>query len=107
MTTCKQCGSQAINHQYHGRDSSDPDLCDVCYWRKRAESPWMPIETAPKDRTVVDIWRDKWGGERLADMRFVDLGKGNVFYEPDDGGAGCVRDATHWMHPPKPPESKE
>jgi hypothetical protein len=22
----------------HGRDGSDPDLCDVCYWRKRAET---------------------------------------------------------------------
>jgi hypothetical protein len=30
------CGSYAINHQHHGRDGSDPDLCDVCYWRKRA-----------------------------------------------------------------------
>lgn len=35
---CKQCGSYAINHNLHGRDGSDPDLCDVCYWRKRAES---------------------------------------------------------------------
>jgi hypothetical protein len=30
------CGSYAINHHCHGRDGSDPDLCDVCYWRKRA-----------------------------------------------------------------------
>ena len=34
---CKRCGSYAINHNLHGRDGSDPDLCDVCYWRKRAE----------------------------------------------------------------------
>jgi hypothetical protein len=33
---CKECGSQAINHQLHGRDGTDDDLCDVCYWRKRA-----------------------------------------------------------------------
>lgn len=33
---CK-CGSYAINPQHHGRDGSDNDLCDVCYWRKRAE----------------------------------------------------------------------
>lgn len=31
------CGSAAINHHRHGRDGSDPDLCDVCYWRKRAD----------------------------------------------------------------------
>jgi len=35
MQQCK-CGSFAINHNHHGRDGSDPDLCDVCYWRKRA-----------------------------------------------------------------------
>ena len=33
---CKNCGSYAINHHLHGRDGSDPDVCDVCYWRKRS-----------------------------------------------------------------------
>lgn len=36
---CVECGSYAINHQLHGRDGSDLDLCDVCYWRKRAAPP--------------------------------------------------------------------
>jgi ribosome-binding protein aMBF1 (putative translation factor) len=35
---CRVCGSYAINHHCHGRDGSDADLCDVCYWRERAES---------------------------------------------------------------------
>jgi len=34
---CKNCGSYAINHSSHGRDGSDGDLCDVCFWRTRAE----------------------------------------------------------------------
>lgn len=34
---CKICGSFAINPHLHGRDDSDLDLCDVCYWRKRAD----------------------------------------------------------------------
>lgn len=38
MRKCKECGSYAINHCSHGRDGSDVDLCDVCYWRKRAAS---------------------------------------------------------------------
>src|SRR3990167_508111 len=38
MNKCIMCGSYAINHNHHGRDGSDPDLCDVCYWRKRAEN---------------------------------------------------------------------
>ena len=38
MNRCKLCSSQAINLTAHGRDgTSDPDLCDVCYWRTRAE----------------------------------------------------------------------
>ena len=37
MNPCK-CGSYAINPHHHGRDpEADLDLCDVCYWRKRAE----------------------------------------------------------------------
>ena len=36
--TCKNCGSFAINHYKHGRDGSDVDLCDVCFWRKRANA---------------------------------------------------------------------
>lgn len=34
---CKRCFSYAINPHMHGRDRTDLDLCDVCYWRKRAE----------------------------------------------------------------------
>lgn len=37
MGKCKICGSYAINHHLHGRDGSDDDLCDVCFWRKRAK----------------------------------------------------------------------
>lgn len=36
MNNCKNCGSFAVNHHCHGRDGGDADLCDVCYWRKRA-----------------------------------------------------------------------
>jgi hypothetical protein len=35
--SCKRCGSYAINPHLHGRDDSRPDLCDVCYWRDKAE----------------------------------------------------------------------
>ena len=37
MNLCKECGSYAINPSHHGREPKvDLDLCDVCYWRKRA-----------------------------------------------------------------------
>jgi hypothetical protein len=34
---CK-CGSYAINLHRHGRDLTDTESCDVCYWRHRAEA---------------------------------------------------------------------
>jgi hypothetical protein len=38
MSNCKRCGSYAINPRLHGREADqDVGLCDVCYWRKRAE----------------------------------------------------------------------
>ena len=37
MKSCILCKSYAINPSQHGRDGTDNDLCDVCYWRKRAE----------------------------------------------------------------------
>ena len=36
---CKRCYSFAINPHCHGREAGvDLDVCDVCYWRKRAEA---------------------------------------------------------------------
>jgi hypothetical protein len=66
---------------------------------------WLPIATAPKDRTPIDIFRPGCGGERCVNMMRTDLGKGNVFYEPVQGGPCCVRDATHWMPIPKAPNA--
>lgn len=38
MNACIRCRSYAINLNGHGREEGvDLDLCDVCYWRKRAE----------------------------------------------------------------------
>lgn len=71
-------------------------------------SEWKTIDSAPKDSTPIDLWipgfgGDHWGGERLSNMRRVDLGKGNVFYEPIKSGPCCVRNATHWSPLPFPP----
>jgi hypothetical protein len=35
VKSCK-CGSYAINHHCHGRDGTHPDLCDVCFWRRKS-----------------------------------------------------------------------
>jgi len=37
MERCIECSSYAINPRHDGRDGvSDLNLCNVCYWRKRA-----------------------------------------------------------------------
>lgn len=69
----------------------------------RAAPEWQPIEMAPKDDTPVDLWRPVCGGERLANMRRIELSPGNVFYTAIESGYTCVRDATHWMPLPSPP----
>lgn len=46
MSNCKRCGSYAINQHCHGREAGvDLDLCDVCYWRKRAEASTLFVQT--------------------------------------------------------------
>ena len=85
--------------------SGQPELFSEEFMAHQAaiKKGWLPIETAPKDQTPVDLWRPSWGGERCTNMRRVDLGNGNVFYEPVSSGPSCVRDATHWMPIPQNP----
>ena len=46
------CGSYAINPGQHGRiEGADLDLCDVCYWRKRAFDP-RPMSEAREDEIL-------------------------------------------------------
>ena len=49
MKSCK-CGSYAINPGQHGRDDTDLDLCDVCFWRKRATTSAQDREDAERYR---------------------------------------------------------
>ena len=76
------------------------------------DSPWLPISEAPKDGTVVDLWLKEPWDKRQADM---------VWYEPwgvwmhkdapetigpdtDTFGTGALV-PTHFMYPPKGPNS--
>lgn len=54
MTPCTRCGSYAINPHCHGRNDSDLDLCDVCYWRKRAEA----LTAQPAQAVDLEQFRD-------------------------------------------------
>ena len=59
---------------------------------------WLPIEQAPKDGTAVDLWLgNRSKPRRLANYHRTRLGRDNIFYEPNEGGPCCIRDATHFM----------
>lgn len=113
---CK-CGSHAINHHRHGRDGSDPDLCDVCYWRKRV-AVWQPIETAlpPMDMPVwlYDGKRTFIGGRDAGDgdgwlwWRAVDhIERFNAedWYIIDSENDDLH--PTHWLPLPEPPKEED
>jgi hypothetical protein len=50
---CKRCGSFAINPDHHGRDKTNLDLCDVCFWRNKAER----LDTLSKH--MVEVMRER------------------------------------------------
>ena len=99
---CARCRSGAINPSDHGRtEGVDLDLCDVCYWRKRAESAtWpkpRPISEAPKDGTMVLIqvpaYMPQWTIGLFDRKHWIDLCCAAAIVEP-----------THFL--PLPPEVK-
>jgi len=56
--SCKTCYSYAINPHTHGREAGvDLDLCDVCYWRKRA-APTGPVLTDDEAEYLFEEWYD-------------------------------------------------
>jgi len=63
---------------------------------------WLPIETAPKDDTPVDIWTKTDG--RLTDMYLLLNDEWGPRYMPLYNGPAFVDDATHWMPIPGDPE---
>lgn len=55
-------------------------------------SEWRPIETAPKDGTVIDLWVPEFG--RLT----------NEWFDPEDDSWTFPGQPTHWMPIPEPPK---
>lgn len=79
---------------------------------------WQPIETAPKNETVVDLWavlpeHDPTQGERLANCFWrvfpgdrINEGQWCQQYAEAPGSSFEVDEIpTHWMPRPEPPVS--
>lgn len=73
-------------------------------------SPWQPIETAPKDGTLVLLWCNfsdhslrvlisRYMPERVVPVRRPH----DPFVWQSEGGAIAERVPTHWMPLPEPP----
>jgi len=65
----------------------------------------MPIETAPRDGTSVDVWTKN--GERWTDVRFRN-DKWVQWWLDDFGSMGWIRvpNPTHWLAIPSPPKGE-
>lgn len=60
---------------------------------------WQPIETAPRDGVMVDLWTEYWG--RIANCRW-DQGK---WWHLRKGHEESELGATHWQPLPAPPDA--
>jgi hypothetical protein len=66
MNKCPECGSYSINPNQQGRDSSCPDLCDICYWKVKladaqeriAELKALLIQHCTLPEITDDIYHD-------------------------------------------------
>lgn len=57
--SCTRCRSGAINPKAHGRtEGADIDLCDVCYWRKRAAASYCARCAGAAVRTDSDRYAE-------------------------------------------------
>lgn len=74
MSKCRNCGSYAINHSLHGRDGSDEEFCDVCFWRKRAETQQAEIERLKKRNNEL-FYTLKWLFEMTDDLDCEDYSR--------------------------------
>lgn len=89
MRKCKKCGSHAINPGKRGRDNTDLDLCDVCYWKKRAEDIKALYEEESRHVSLLEAvvvqhqlgLQDLWN-RSIASMRYLT----EQFNKPKTGG---------------------
>lgn len=69
---CSRCHSYAINPTDHGRlPDVDLDLCDVCYWRVRAE-----VLPRVLDRLAASELRAVEYGDRIVEAGGADMNRG-------------------------------
>ena len=103
---CTRCRSGAINPSDHGRtEGTDLDLCDVCYWRKRAQPEPRPISDAPTDGTFVLAHWSVHEYPRLRGLRWAIVRTGTGLVWCTESGEPLSK-PTHFLPLPPSPEVK-
>jgi hypothetical protein len=107
--TDKQVMVAALAYEAALKNMGGPLDCIRAALEAAEQAAWEPIETAPKDGTLFDLWVvpsqqsiSGSGPERLSDCWFFN----NSFRTYDDNYSDCyseVYNATHWRPLPSPP----
>lgn len=67
---------------------------------------WQPIDTAPKDGTLIDVWQRDW---RICNAFWSDAQEGwcvEGYYPEEPTPLAIIPKVTHWMPPPSPPKDE-
>lgn len=112
----KECTSECVGRGWHNHGSKRVRLYMIEDTEtERARGPWLPIETAPKDGTRIDLWVKPLGNRPGAkSFRYPDCVWHKSYWVPiheqvidddddEDCGIGKER-VSHWMPIPKGPE---
>ena len=104
--SCKHCGSQAINPGFRERPQGiDLDLCDVCFWRVRAQPEPRPIAEAPKDGEYVLGYWSQQQYPRLRGLRWALVRFSSAVWATESGEP--LTDPTHFLPMPPKPEVRK
>lgn len=99
LVKCNSCQAQTIVRSNV--------FATIAAWntRARSEQGWRPIETAPKDGTVIDVWCS------VEKCRFTDCywhERHNSFVKDHGYPVQTTifyHEPTHWIFPPSAPEA--
>jgi hypothetical protein len=108
---CTRCQSYDINPNQKGRDNTRLDLCDVCYWRDRAETAEKRPE---RGQLALDVYmrvcvamdshphEEAESGDALADILGVILSGGTLSLSDPFSERECVLlDILQDLYPPE------
>ena len=92
---CYEVALRAWNYQQAIIDGLEAEL--------KRKTEWQPIETAPRDGTVFDVWVGLYS-RRVADCVMCKQWGRVYAYNPESGYYDQkISGATHWMPLPPPP----